>query len=88
MYGIPVYRSIIIILVFRRHFNGKGSIFTRLHRPIKVLEIVDGNLVTELQVTVRYVFIKEINNVIGSIYSNTSHSKAKYYIETGYYFVI
>lgn len=76
-----------------KHFRGKGSMFTKLHKPIKVLEIIDGNLFTELQVTLRYVFIKGIDNVRGSIYSHTNPSKtksllflnkSKYYIDTGY----
>lgn len=74
------------------HFSSKGSRWIRLHKPVRVVETLKGNLLTELKVTLKYIFIFGSEKVRGSIYVATNPSetkihmiecKAKYYVMTG-----
>lgn len=74
------------------HFSGKGSRWTRLHTPVRIVETLKGNLLDELKVTLKYIFIFGSEKVRGSIYVATNPSetkvhmiecKAKYYVMTG-----
>lgn len=74
------------------HFSGKGSMWTKLHKPIRVVETIEGSLITELKTTLKYVFVYGSDKVRGSIYVSPEpnetkvhmiNCKAKYYVMTG-----
>jgi predicted GIY-YIG superfamily endonuclease len=52
-----------------KHFAGEGSSWTRLHKPVKVLEVVDGDKDTEREVTLRYMREYGWENVRGAGYT-------------------
>jgi|GEM_PF-2055320 len=51
-----------------QHFNGKGSVWTKLYKPIKVLEIVEADDFTENNLTLEYMSTYGIENVRGAAY--------------------
>lgn len=76
----------------KQHFNNHGSMYTKVHKPIRVIETFKGNLLDELKTTLKYIFIYGSDNVRGSIYVRVNPNetrkhliecKAKYYVMTG-----
>lgn len=48
------------------HKSGNGSSWTKLHKPIRVLEVIDGGLSQEKKLTVRYATIYGADKVRGA----------------------
>lgn len=60
------------------HIHGKGSEWTRIYKPIELIEIVENaTAYTEDQVTKRYMNVYGINNVRGGSYTqmNLDHQQ-------------
>ena len=53
----------------QKHFDGDGSSWTRLHKPVKVVEILEGTKDTEREVTLRYMRTHGWENVRGAGYT-------------------
>lgn len=53
----------------KQHFSGSGALWTRLHKPIALIELVEGNTKTESQVTISYMKKYGWMNVRGSGWS-------------------
>lgn len=51
------------------HFDGKGSEWTRLHKPIDVVETIHGDIFDEDKYTLKYMSQYDIDNVRGACYS-------------------
>lgn len=52
-------------LRIRQHFNGKGAKFTKLHKPLKVVEVIDGDLIIEHMMTRKYIEKYGVDKVRG-----------------------
>lgn len=51
---------------FEQHFNGEGSEWTKLHRPIRVIEVVPADKSTEKTKTIEYMKKYGVEHVRGS----------------------
>lgn len=53
----------------RRHFTGKGSLWTRQHKPLQVVEVIpEGDYCTEKEKTLEYMLRFGWENVRGSVW--------------------
>lgn len=60
----------------KQHFKGYGAVWTKKHRPIKVLDILEEkNLFTEDNITKEMMLKYGIENVRGGSYCKVSFSK-------------
>ena len=69
---------------FKQHVNGKGSWFTKLHKPVKIIEVVDVGCISipecmshENALAAQYIYKHGINFVRGGDFIQR---EAKYFI--------
>ncbi len=57
------------------HFNSEGSVWTKIHKPVKLLEIIEGDDYDEDKYTKIYMDKYGINNVRGGSYTSAKLDK-------------
>lgn len=53
----------------QQHFEGNGSSWTKLHKPIRIVELIEGDKDTERETTLRYMRLYGWENVRGGGYT-------------------
>jgi predicted GIY-YIG superfamily endonuclease len=61
-----------LIRRFNQHYNGEGADWTKLHKPIKLLKVFEGDLEDERQETLRWMK-KRGSKVRGSVWCKVEH---------------
>ena len=56
-----------------QHFEGTGSVWTRLHRPIELIEVYIGGESKETEIVEKYIEKYTINKVSGGKYVNRKY---------------
>lgn len=59
----------------QQHFSGQGSEWTKLHRPLMLVEVVEGDLSTEDSLVKRYMMTHGIDSTRGGSYSTIDLSE-------------
>lgn len=49
-----------------KHFKGQGSMWTKKYQPISVIKIIDGDKITERDITIEYMKKYGFNKVRGA----------------------